>query len=171
MTPDLVLVAAVAENGVIGADGGLPWRVRFDLKRFRAVTMGKPMIMGRKTFDSIGRVLDGRDSIVVTRKPDDEMPGNVIVAHTVPEAVALGAERAAYRGVSEVCVIGGAQIFEETMPAATRLDITHIALAPDGDAYFPRIDPAVWAEVLREALPFDAGDTAAAVNAIYQRGI
>lgn len=167
MKPELVLVAAVAENGVIGAGGGLPWRVKADLRRFRAVTMGKPMIMGRKTFQSIGRVLDGRDNIVVTRRRDFA-PEGVFVAHSIAEAVALAEERAKARGVGEICVIGGAEIFDETLPLAARLDVTHVAAAPPGDVFFPPIDPATWIEVSRQALPRSDSDTSAAVNAIYQ---
>jgi dihydrofolate reductase len=168
MKPDIVLVAAVAENGVIGAKGGLPWRVKADLKRFRAVTMGKPMIMGRKTFVSIGRVLDGRDSIVMTRDTSFHADG-VYIAHSIEKSLRLGEELARARGVGEICVIGGAEAFERTLPRANRLDITHILAWPEGDALFPAIDPAIWLEVSRTALPQADGDTARAVNAIYQR--
>ena len=168
MKAELILVAAVAENGVIGAGGGLPWRVKADLRRFRAVTMGKPMIMGRKTFQSIGRVLDGRDNIVVTRAKDFA-PEGVIVAHSIAEAVALAENRARARGVSEICVIGGAEIFEKTLALAARLDVTHVAAAPEGDVFFPPIDPTVWVEVSRQPLSRSDGDTAPAVNAIYHR--
>jgi dihydrofolate reductase len=168
MKPALVLVAAVAENGVIGAGGGLPWHVRADLRRFRAVTMGKPMIMGRKTFQSIGRALDGRDNIVVTRDKGFA-PVGILVVHSIGEAVTLAEERAGARGVSEICVIGGAEIFANTLPLAARLDVTHIAAAPQGDVLFPPIDPATWMEASRQPLPRSDGDTASAVNAIYQR--
>ncbi len=106
----IVLVAAVAENGVIGVDGGLPWRVRADMRKFRALTMGKPLVMGRKTFESIGRVLDGRDIIVVTRRPDFAAEG-VLVAGSLAEALAIAEARAAARGADEICVGGGGEIY------------------------------------------------------------
>src|SRR5687767_5068116 len=121
--PAIVIVVAVAENGVIGAAGGLPWRVRADLRRFRAVTMGKPLVMGRKTFESIGRVLDGRDNIFVTRRTDFA-PAGVIVAGSVEEALAIAADRAAARGVGEICVGGGGGVFAATLPLAQRLHVT-----------------------------------------------
>jgi dihydrofolate reductase len=164
----LVLVAAVAENGVIGAKGGLPWRVKADLQRFRIVTMGKPMIMGRKTFISIGRVLDGRDSIVITRDQSFRADG-LYIAHSIEESLRLGQARAEARGVQEVCVIGGAEIFDMTLPRAGQLDITHILARPEGDVFFPPIDPAIWMETSRTDLLQADGDTARAVNAIYQR--
>ena len=166
--PALVLVVAVAENGVIGRAGGLPWRIRADLRKFRLVTMGKPLIMGRKTFESIGRVLDGRDSIVVTRRKDFRHEG-VLVARSLQEALALANERAAARGAAEICVIGGAELFAETLPMAERLCMTHVAAAPDGDVFFPRFSPADWTEVWREELPFSDGDTARAGYAVYHR--
>jgi dihydrofolate reductase len=166
--PQIVLVVAVAENGVIGADGGLPWRVRADLRRFRKVTMGKPMVMGRKTFASIGRLLDGRDSIVVTRQEGFAAEG-AFVAGSIEEALSLAAERAAARGANEICVIGGAEIFAQTLPLADRLDITHVAAKPRGDVFFPQIDAAAWEEVSRETLPRSEGDDAAAVTAVYRR--
>jgi len=166
--PALVLVVAVAENGVIGRAGGLPWRIKADLRKFRSVTMGKPLIMGRKTFESIGRVLDGRDSIVVTRGTGFAAEG-VLLAHSLQEALAIGGERAAARGASEVCVIGGAELFAESLPRAERLHMTHVAAAPEGDVFFPRFSPADWSEIWREDLPFSAGDTARASYAVYHR--
>lgn len=169
MKPEIVLVVAIAENNVIGAHGGLPWRVKADLRRFRQVTMGKPMIMGRKTFDSIGRVLDGRDNIVVTRDAGFVPQEGMLVAHSVPEALTLAEECAAKRGANEICVIGGGEIFSGTMPLAARLDVTHIATSPRGEVVFPAIDPRDWVAVSRTALPESEGDTARAENAIYQR--
>ena len=166
--PAIVLIVAVAENGVIGAKGGLPWRIKADLKRFRAVTMGKPMVMGRKTFQSIGRALDGRDSIVVTRAWDSASDG-VLVAHSVEEALHVARERAAARGTDEICVIGGGDIFAATLPIADRLHVTHVAARPEGDVFFPAIAPETWLETWREALPQSGGDTASGVYAVYQR--
>jgi dihydrofolate reductase len=168
MNTDIALVVGVAENGVIGAKGGLPWRVKADLRRFRADTMGKPMVMGRKTFQSIGRVLDGRDNIVVTRQPGYARPG-AIVAKSLDEALAIAEERAATRGSKEICVIGGGEVFRETFPLATRLYVTHVSGKPKGDVFFPDIVPGEWKERSREKLPFSEGDTATAEHAVYER--
>ena len=164
----LVIVVAMAENNVIGADGGLPWRVRADLKRFRALTMGKPMVMGRKTFESIGRPLDGRDSIVVSRQADYR-PEGAIAAPSLEAGLAAANECAEARGAGEICVIGGGEIFAVTLPLAARLHMTHIAAAPEGDTVFPEIRKAEWAEVSRELLPPSEGDTAVAVHVVYER--
>lgn len=162
------LVVAVAENGVIGVDGGLPWRLKADLRRFRALTMGKPMVMGRATFQSIGRVLDGRDSIVITRRPDFAADG-VLIAHDIPKALEIARERAAARGANEIAVIGGGGVFLDTLPAAERLHVTHVLAAPPGDTVFPAIAAADWAEVSRENLPFSEGDSARGVYVVYER--
>lgn len=164
----VILVVAVAENGVIGAAGRLPWRLKADLRRFREVTMGKPLIMGRKTFQSIGRALDGRDSIVVTRG-EDEAPHDVLIARSVEDALSIAAARAQARGAGEICVVGGGKIYAATMPIADRLHVTHIAAAPEGDVFFPEIAPAKWIEISREPLPQHEGDTVAGVYAVYQR--
>jgi len=164
----IVLVVAMAENGVIGRDGGLPWRVKADLKRFRAITMGKPMVMGRKTYESIGRALDGRDNIVVTRRPDFAPPG-AYVYDSVEAALAAARERAEARGADEIAVIGGGEIFEATFPLASRLHVTHIAGEAEGNVFFPDIDPAEWVERSREPLPFSEGDSARAVHVSYER--
>ena len=162
------LVVAVAENGVIGVRGGLPWRIKADLKRFRSVTMGKPIVMGRKTFDSIGRVLDGRDNIVVTRRAET-VPEGVLLARSVDEALKLAEACARRRGVDEVCVIGGEALFRDTLPLAERLYVTHVAAAPEGDVFFPAISPAGWVERSRETLPASQGDSATATYVIYER--
>jgi dihydrofolate reductase len=167
-TVPITIVVAVAENGVIGASGGLPWRLNADTRRFREVTMGKPIVMGRKTFESIGRPLDGRDNIVVTRRKDLALP-DVLVATTLEQALAMASERARERGAGDICVIGGGEIYAATMPMADHLRVTHIAAAPEGDVLFPQIAPAEWAEVSREPLPASEGDTVAGVYAVYRR--
>jgi dihydrofolate reductase len=144
----LVIVAAVARNGVIGANGGIPWRS--DLKRFKALTWGKPMVMGRKTFDSIGRALPGRETIVVTRDPGFA-PSGVFVAHCVETAIDLAAERACAMRAAEIIVAGGAEIYAQTIARASRLFITEVGLDAEGEAHFPPIDPLKWREVRREA--------------------
>ena len=164
----LVLVVAVAENGVIGAAGGLPWRLKADLKRFRAVTMGRPVVMGRKTFESIGRALDGRDNIVVTSQADFA-PERVIAAASVEEGLRKAAACAEARHAPEICVIGGGEIFAATLPLAERLHVTHIAARPDGDAHFPAIPSEDWIETSREALPKSDGDSAAGTYVVYER--
>jgi dihydrofolate reductase len=145
----LVLVAAVARNGVIGANNRLLWRLPSDLRRFKALTLGKPLVMGRRTFDSIGRPLPGRETIVVTRDPGFKAEG-VLVAHGLEAALALAEARAAATGANAVVIAGGGEVFAQTVGRADRLAITEVALAPQGDAVFPTIDPASWREVLRE---------------------
>lgn len=153
----IAFAVAVAENGVIGAGGDLPWRLPTDLKRFRRTTMGKPIIMGRKTYVSIGRPLDGRDNIVITRDRSFSAPG-VHVVFTVDEGVALGRKLAVQRGVDEVAVIGGAEIFRATLATADRIYLTLVRGRPAGDTYLAAFDPAVWAETAREAMPQGSDD-------------
>jgi dihydrofolate reductase len=168
VTKRIAMVAAVAANGVIGIDGGLPWRVRADMRKFRAVTMGKPLVMGRKTFESIGRVLDGRDVIVVTRRRGFSAEG-VHVASSLDAALATAQECAAKRGADEICIGGGGEIYAEMMPRARRLYVTHVEARPVGDTRFPDIAPEIWDEVSRAALPPSEGDTATAVHVVYDR--
>jgi dihydrofolate reductase len=164
----VVIVAAVANNNVIGVEGGLPWRVKADMKKFRAVTMGKPVVMGRKTFQSIERVLDGRDVIVVTRQKDFSAAA-AFVAESLEAALTLAQKLAAGRGADEVCIGGGGEIYREAMPLADRLSITHIAAEPSGDTRFPAISPADWTKISRESLPKSNGDTAVAEHVVYAR--
>jgi dihydrofolate reductase len=147
--PPLVLVAAVARNGVIGGDKGLPWRLSSDLKRYRALTWGKPMVMGRKTFESIGRALPGRETIVVTRDPDFAAPG-VVVARDLEAALDLAAGRARAMGASEIIIAGGGEIYAQTIARAERLFITEVALDAKGGTRFSPIDRSQWREVRRE---------------------
>jgi dihydrofolate reductase len=144
-----VLIAAVARNGIIGANGGLPWRLSSDLKRFKALTWGKPLVMGRKTFDSIGRALPGRETIVVTRDPAFA-PSGVLVVHDLDAALDLAAERAGAMGADEIVIGGGAEIYAQTIARASRLFITEVALDAEGEARFPPIDPQEWREMSRE---------------------
>ena len=145
----LVLVAAVARNGIIGANGGLPWRLSSDLKRFKALTWGKPLVMGRKTFESIGRALPGRETIVVTRDPAFA-PSGVLVAHNLDAALDLAAERAHAMGADEIIIGGGARSMRRRSRARRRLFITEVALDAEGEARFPPIDPDEWREISRE---------------------
>jgi dihydrofolate reductase len=146
----LVLVAAVARNGIIGGDNRLPWRLPGDLKRFKALTMGKPLVLGRKTFQSIGRPLAGRE-IIVTSRDRSFRPEGARVAHSLEAALGLAEERAVAMGAAAIAIGGGAELYAETIAGADRLYITEVALAPAGDARFPPIDSTAWAEVRREA--------------------
>jgi dihydrofolate reductase len=139
----VTLIAAVGRNGVIGAGNDMPWHLPEDFAFFKRTTMGHPMVMGRKTFDSIGRVLPGRRTIVVTRQPDWRHAG-VETAHSLSEALSLAGP------ADEVFVCGGGQVYAEAMPWAHRLLITEVEQAPDGDVRFPPIDPATWREASRE---------------------
>jgi dihydrofolate reductase len=153
----VAFAVAVAENGVIGAGGHLPWRLPTDLKRFRKTTMGKPIIMGRKTYVSIGKPLDGRDNIVITRDRTFTAPG-VHVAATIDEALALGRQLAVQRGADEAVVIGGAEIFRAALASADRIYLTLVRGHPPGDTYLEAYDPSVWAETAREPMQQGPGD-------------
>lgn len=168
MTVDIVLVAAVAENGVIGRGNMLPWRLKSDLKQFRAATMGRPVVMGRKTFHSIGRALPGRTNIVISRQAVFAAPG-VVAAATLEAALAVALGDALRRNVCEIMVIGGAELYAALMPRATRLDITRVHAQPDGDAIFPPVEPSVWAETARRRYAAGPEDDAAFTRLTYQR--
>ncbi len=159
MQPELVAVAAVARNGVIGADNGLPWRVSSDLKHFKALTMGKPLILGRRTFESLQRPLPGREIIVVTRDPRFS-PAGVRIAHSPLEALAVARRLARALAVDEIVVGGGAEMFRALMDETQRIELTEIALEPKGDAFFPRLDMAQWRETRRETPPRGERDEA-----------
>ncbi len=136
------LIVAVAENGVIGRDGALAWKISDDLKRFRALTTGKPVIMGRKTFDSIGKPLPDRINIVVSRTMAPRE--GVVIARTIEEALRLGAEAAAHLDAAEIFIIGGADIYAATLPIADRIHMTEVDAEIDGDVRFPELDAADW---------------------------
>jgi dihydrofolate reductase len=162
------LIVAVAENGVIGRDGGLPWRLSSDLKTFRRLTMGKPMIMGRRTFQSIGKALDGRDNIVVTRDPAFAVTG-VSACDSMHDALTLARVLAATRGADEIMVLGGTSVFDMALPIADRIYLTRVHAAPEGDTYFQPLDGEVWHEVSREALPQGPRDDFASTLFVYER--
>jgi dihydrofolate reductase len=166
--PRIVLLAAVAENGVIGRDNALPWRLKSDMQRFRAVTMGKPVVMGRKTFLSIGKPLAGRTNIVVSRDAAFAAPG-IVVAPSLEAALAAARGDALRRGADEIIVIGGTKIFAQTMPQADRLDITLVHARPEGDSYFPPIDGKVWKESVRREIPAGPQDDAGFAYITYAR--
>jgi dihydrofolate reductase len=141
------LVVAMAENRVIGKNNALPWRLSADLKRFRRLTMGHPIIMGRKTYESIGRPLDGRENVVISRNPNFR-PDGVTVVQSIDEALASAKD-------AEIMIIGGADIYEQTLPRADRIHLTLIHQGFDGDVYFPEIGEGEWKETEREDV--DAG--------------
>ena len=141
--PAISLIAAVARNGVIGKDGRLPWHLPDELARFKATTMGHPLVMGRATFESIGRTLPGRRTIVVTRDPPWHHPG-VESAHSFAEALSLAGP------ADEVFVAGGAEVYAEALPFAHRLVLTEVDAEPEGDTWFPAWDRASWVEESRE---------------------
>ncbi len=149
MTPPLVMVAAVARNGVIGDGKRLLWRLSSDLRRFKTLTMGKPLVMGRRTFQSIGRPLPGRETIVLTRDRAFSAEG-VRVADTLESALALAGERADAMGADAIVIAGGGELYAQTIGRADRLAITEVALEPEGDVRFPPIDPRQWRETRRE---------------------
>jgi dihydrofolate reductase len=156
-------VVAVARNGVIGREGGLPWHISSDLKRFKEITMGKPVIMGRKTWDSLPRKpLPGRRNIVITRQPDFPAEGAEVVA-TPEEALSLCA------GAPEVAVIGGGEVYRLFWPMVDRLYLTEVDLEVEGDTHFPALDPAEWREVAREVHPRSERDSAAFTLRVLDR--
>ena len=146
--PAVALIAAVARNGVIGAGGALPWRLSSDLKHFKAATIGKALVMGRKTYQSIGGPLSGRTIVVVTRDRAFTAEG-VLVAPGVDEALALAEAATRAAGADEILVAGGGEIYAQTIGRASHIHLTEVDLAPEGDARFPPIDPAQWREVSR----------------------
>ncbi len=150
----LAIVAAIAENGVIGDGRGLPWHLPSDLRHFRQVTMGKPLLMGRKTFDSIGRILPGRETIVVTRdRAFHPSPGGgqsaIHVAYDLEAALALAEARAQGMGAEEIILAGGGNLYESLIGRAERMHLTFVDIAPAGAVSFPQIDWSKWLEVSR----------------------
>ncbi len=163
----VALVVAVAQNGVIGMEGGMPWKLSTDLKRFKRDTLGKPVIMGRKTFESIGKALPGRLNIVVSRS--DFVADDVVHAQSVDVALFLAQGWAVENDADEICVIGGGQIYKDTIASASRLYVTHVLAEPDGDTRFPEISDAHWRPVEREEVPKGEKDTAETLYVVYER--
>ena len=166
--PRLASVVAVAKNGVIGRDGDLPWRIPSDLKRFKAITMGKPIVMGRKTWESLPRrPLPGRPNIVVSRSSNDT--NDAIWVNSPDAAIDAGRRAATELGVDEVCVIGGAQLYRDLLDQTDRIYLTEIDLKPEGDAVFPDLDDAQWVLTSQEAVTAGDGDDAGFTIKIYDR--
>jgi dihydrofolate reductase len=167
LTP-IALVVAVARNGVIGRDGDLPWRISSDLKRFKQVTLGKPVVMGRKTWDSLPRKpLPGRVNIVISRTLA-EAPG-ALVRRDLDEALEAAEAAALADGADEICIIGGAQIYAAVLARASCIYLTEVDLAPQGDSRFPALDPAQWREVSSERVEPAAGDDAGFTARVLER--
>lgn len=170
MTPILTLgPVARGANGVIGVGGALPWRLKSDLALFKALTMGKPVIMGRATWESLPlKPLPGRANIVLSRDGSFEAKG-ALVCDSFSEAAQIAREQAAEDGQEEVCVIGGADVFALALPRAGRIYITEVDASPEGDVHFPPIDEREWIEVRREAHPVGPGDDHAFVFRVLER--
>jgi dihydrofolate reductase len=159
------IIVAVAENGVIGRDNELPWRLSADLKRFKALTMGHHLLLGRKTFASIGRALPGREMIVVSRGTPP-LPDGVHLAHSVKE----GIERARSYDEDELFVAGGASVYAATLPLCDRIYMTHVEAEIDGDVVFPEVDLSSWSEVRREQVAADDKNQYPTTFVVYERG-
>jgi dihydrofolate reductase len=151
----LALIWAMAENRVIGRDGDLPWRLPGEMQYFRAITLGKPVIVGRKTFDSFPKPLPGRTNIVVSRSAEYDHP-RVRGARSLDEAIAIGREVAARDGVDEIMVAGGSELYAQALPVADRLYMTLVHATPEGDTLFPDYDASQWIERRRLDVPADA---------------
>jgi dihydrofolate reductase len=165
----IAIVVARATNGVIGKEGGLPWRIRSDMALFKATTMGKPVVMGRKTWDSLQKKpLPGRLNVVLSRDGSFE-PKGAVVSADFAEALAIAREQAADDGAEEVCVIGGQALFAAALPKAKRLYLTEVQAEVDGDAHFPDFDEAEWREVRQEEYPAGENDDYPFVFRVLER--
>ncbi|QOZ71301.1 dihydrofolate reductase [Bradyrhizobium arachidis] len=164
---EIVFVVAIAENGVIGAGNAIPWRLKSDMARFKALTIGKPVIMGRKTFESLRRPLPGRTNIVITRDADYRAAG-AIVTTSAADAGDVARGDALRRSVTEIAVIGGAEIYRQWLDRADRLEITEVHASPEGDTYF-EIDKADWEETARVRHPAGPDDGADYSYVTYRR--
>lgn len=149
--PIIALVVAMGENRAIGRGGDLPWRISSDMRYFRRITMGKPVLMGRRTFKSLPRVLDGRVNVVLTRDRGFVAPG-AVMAHSLEEGLAAARASAERTGAAEIMVIGGEDVFREVLPQTDRIYLTEVHASPDADTWFPALDMSEWREVSREAL-------------------
>ena len=163
----LSLIAALGENRVIGVDNSMPWHLPGDFKYFKATTLGKPIIMGRKTWDSLGRPLPGRLNLVVSRQTDLQLEGAEVFA-SLQDAIARAEAWAQEQGVSEVMLIGGAQLYTQGLVDADRLYLTRVGLSPEGDAWFPEFDQAQW-KLVSEELHAAADDKPAFSFEVWER--
>ncbi len=166
---ELAIVVAMADNRAIGIKNGLPWRLPEDLKRFKEITMGHPMIMGRLTFDSIGRALPGRVTIVVTRDNTWPAPDGVVATHNLEEALAAAELEAKKLGVETIMIVGGANVYEQLLPRCNKLFVTEVHTSVTGDAFFPAINLEVWAETNRRKYMSNAAELLAYSFVEYQK--
>jgi dihydrofolate reductase len=164
----VVLVAAVADNGVIGRDGALPWRLKSDMQHFRRLTLGRPVVMGRKTYESIGKPLKDRTNIVISRD-HTYAPEGVVVVDSLNAALDLAHADAQKRGADNIAIIGGAGVFSDCLAIADRLEITLVHASPAGDTFFPPIDQKTWRETARMRQEAAAGDDADVSFITYER--
>ena len=162
------MIAAVAQNGVIGDNQTIPWRIPSDQQLFKRMTLGKPMIMGRKQFETVGRPLPGRTNIIVTRRQDYSAAAT-LVFNTIDAALDAARDIAAKDGVDEIMIIGGGELYAQLMNRADRLYISHVDLSPDGDVRFPAIDPAVWEVVDQPDVVPSEKDSATYRVKVYER--
>ncbi|KQX39920.1 hypothetical protein ASD04_04515 [Devosia sp. Root436] len=168
MSVRIAMIAGVAENGVIGSDQAIPWRVPSDMAFFKQTTMGKPIVMGRKQYETVGKPLPGRSNIVITRRQGYQAEG-VLVFHDIDAALEKAREIAQADGVDEIMIIGGGELYAQLMDRADRLYITHIDLSPAGDVLFPAIEPEQWAVVdLPEVTPSPRDEASYRVK-VYER--
>ena len=168
MSTPIAMIAAVARNGVIGSAQTIPWRIPSDFAFFKRTTMGKPMIMGRKQFETVGKPLPGRANIVVTRQ-DGFAPAGVLVVSSLEAALEAAAGIASADGAAEIMVIGGGEIYRQLLDRADRLYISHVDLAPEGNVLFPAIDPAIWGVVDEPQVLPSPKDEAAYRVKVYER--
>ncbi len=166
--PTITLVVAVASNGVIGSNGGMPWKLSGDLKRFKADTMGRPVVMGRKTWAAIGKALPGRDNIIITRDLAFKAEG-AFVASGISSAMLFAEVMATRRGADDIAIIGGGEIYRQMFDRADRLIVTHVDGVLDGDTVFPEISGETWQEIESEAFPAGEKDSHATRRVVYQR--
>ena len=164
----ITIVVAVSSNGIIGRDGDMPWRLSTDLKRFKALTLGKPVIMGRKTFQSIGTALPGRPNIVISRDAGFRGEG-VEVVPSLDAAIARAGALADAAGGNEICVIGGGEIYRQAIDVADVLHVTHVDAEVEGDTRFPAIDPIVWVRGVEECVPVGERDNYPTRFVTYRR--
>jgi dihydrofolate reductase len=166
---EIVLIAAVADNGVIGAGNTIPWRLKSDMLRFKAMTVGRPVVMGRKTYESFPRrPLPGRTNIVITRDGAFRADG-AVVATSFESAGLVARGDALRRNVREIAIIGGAEIYTQFMSSVDRLEITEVHIRPEGDTRFPPVDATLWQEVTRERRPAGPDDSAEFSYVTYRR--
>ena len=163
----IALVVAVAKNGVIGMEGGMPWHLSTDLKRFKRDTMGKPCIMGRRTYEAIGKALPGRLNIVISRS--DFVADDTVHATSIEAALFLAEGWAKENDAAEICVVGGGQMYKELIGKASKLYVTHVMAEPEGDTRFPEITEAEWQPVHREEVPKGEKDSAETLYVVYER--